>query len=56
MSRANTPVGRVQGLYQLSNFSKPLKSELRKCLKVEVDVMGSRSLIVHSVSVDVTKY
>ena len=36
-----------------NNNKKKLASELRGCVKVEVDVLGSPSLIVRSVSVDV---
>ena len=35
----------------ITYFSKP--SELRSCVKVEVTILGSTSLIVHTVSVDV---
>ena len=35
---------------------KPSETELRSCVKVEVDVLGSSSLIVFMVSVDVKQH
>ena len=32
------------------------QSELRVCVKVEVDILGSTSVIVRTVSVDVKQY
>ena len=33
-----------------------MKSELRTCVKVEVDVLGSPSLIVRTVSVEIMQH
>ena len=45
----------LRSLWTKSN-TELLVSELRSCVKVEVDVMGSLSLIVRTVSLDVKKH